>query len=165
MWHAFPNVMLIDTTYNTNISRWPFVQFVGVTSTLKSFCIAHVVIIRERDGNFTWSLERLKVMPDDFREPRVIVTNRDQALMNSCDIVLPNATKNLCGWHITENIKKKHKSFYRVDIFKDFSYWWKLLYSLPTTTAFDYNYGQMDATLARHMKRDDSFTHIQLLRF
>ncbi|XP_076954061.1 uncharacterized protein LOC143628323 [Bidens hawaiensis] len=26
MWHAFPHLLLIDTTYNTNMYKWPFVQ-------------------------------------------------------------------------------------------------------------------------------------------
>ncbi|XP_076949822.1 protein FAR1-RELATED SEQUENCE 5-like [Bidens hawaiensis] len=48
MWRAFQDFLLIDTTYNTNMYKWPFVQFVGVTSKLKSFCIAHAVIFREQ---------------------------------------------------------------------------------------------------------------------
>ncbi|XP_076908365.1 protein FAR-RED ELONGATED HYPOCOTYL 3-like [Bidens hawaiensis] len=40
MWRAFPEVLMIDTTYNTNMYDWPLVQFIGVTSTSKSFCIA-----------------------------------------------------------------------------------------------------------------------------
>ncbi|XP_076955048.1 protein FAR1-RELATED SEQUENCE 5-like [Bidens hawaiensis] len=47
MWRAFPDLLLIDTTYNTNTYKWPFVQFVGVTSISKSFCIAHAVIFKE----------------------------------------------------------------------------------------------------------------------
>ncbi|XP_076951508.1 protein FAR1-RELATED SEQUENCE 2-like [Bidens hawaiensis] len=85
MWRAFPDLLLIDTTYNTNMYKWPFVQFVGVTSTSKSFSIVHAVIFREQECNFTWALERLKDMLVDCREPRVIVTDKDQALMNSCE--------------------------------------------------------------------------------
>ncbi|XP_076958700.1 protein FAR-RED ELONGATED HYPOCOTYL 3-like [Bidens hawaiensis] len=57
MWRAFPDLLLIDTTYNTNMYKWPFVQFVGVALTSKSFCIAHAVIFREQECNFTWALE------------------------------------------------------------------------------------------------------------
>ncbi|XP_076942022.1 protein FAR1-RELATED SEQUENCE 5-like [Bidens hawaiensis] len=122
MWRAFPDLLLIDTTYNTNMYKWPFVQFVGVMSTSKSFYIAHAVIFREQECNFTWALDRLKDMLVDCREPHVILTDKDQALMKSCEIVFPNATKNLCRWHIMQNIQKKHKSFFQTDIFKSFSY-------------------------------------------
>ncbi|XP_076938279.1 protein FAR-RED ELONGATED HYPOCOTYL 3-like [Bidens hawaiensis] len=53
MWHAFSEVLMIDTTYNTNMYDWPLVQFIGVTSTLQSFCIATAFVIRERQRNFT----------------------------------------------------------------------------------------------------------------
>ncbi|XP_076907287.1 protein FAR-RED ELONGATED HYPOCOTYL 3-like [Bidens hawaiensis] len=67
MWHAFPEVLLIDTTYNTNMYDWPLVQFISVTSTSQSFCIAHMFLIRERQRNFTWALEKLKEMLDDCK--------------------------------------------------------------------------------------------------
>ncbi|XP_076912060.1 putative protein FAR1-RELATED SEQUENCE 10 [Bidens hawaiensis] len=95
MWRAFPEVLMIDTTYNTNMYDWLLVQFIGVTSTSKSFCIATVFVIRERQRNFTWALEKLKQMLNDCMEPRVILTDTDQALMNACDAVFPNASKNL----------------------------------------------------------------------
>ncbi|XP_076949281.1 protein FAR1-RELATED SEQUENCE 5-like [Bidens hawaiensis] len=37
MWRAFPEVLMVDTTYNTNMYDWPLVQFIGVTSTSQSF--------------------------------------------------------------------------------------------------------------------------------
>ncbi|XP_076952085.1 PKS-NRPS hybrid synthetase cheA-like [Bidens hawaiensis] len=33
MWRAFPEVLMVDMTYNTNMYDWPLVQFIGVTST------------------------------------------------------------------------------------------------------------------------------------
>ncbi|XP_076944461.1 protein FAR1-RELATED SEQUENCE 5-like [Bidens hawaiensis] len=107
MWRAFLEVLMIDTTYNTNMYDWPLVQFIGVTSTSQSFCIAAAFVIRERQRNFSWALEKLKQMLDDCMEPRVILTDADQALMNACDAVFPNATKNLCRRHISENIRRK----------------------------------------------------------
>ncbi|XP_076908562.1 uncharacterized protein LOC143565487 [Bidens hawaiensis] len=53
MWRAFPEVLMIDTMYNTNMYKWPLVQFIGVTSTSKSFCIATAFVIREQQRNFT----------------------------------------------------------------------------------------------------------------
>ena len=51
-WRAFPHVLMIDATYKTNVYRLPFVQVVGVTSTHKTFCIAHAFISKEREENF-----------------------------------------------------------------------------------------------------------------
>ncbi|XP_076899600.1 uncharacterized protein LOC143553494 [Bidens hawaiensis] len=47
MWRAFPEVLMIDTTYNTSMYDWSLVRFIGVMSTSKSFCIATAFVIRE----------------------------------------------------------------------------------------------------------------------
>ncbi|XP_076893584.1 protein FAR1-RELATED SEQUENCE 5-like [Bidens hawaiensis] len=57
MWRAFPKVLMVDTTYNANMYDWPLVQFIGLTSTSQSFCIAAAFVIRERQRNFGWALE------------------------------------------------------------------------------------------------------------
>ncbi|XP_076956425.1 protein FAR-RED IMPAIRED RESPONSE 1-like [Bidens hawaiensis] len=151
MWRAFPEVMMIDTTYNTNMYDWPLVQFIGVSSTSKSFCIATTFVIREWQRNFSRALEKLKQMLYDCMEPHVILTDADQALMNACDAVFPNATQNLCRWHISENIRRKFKGLYRTDMGTDFAYWWKVLYQSPTIQDYDNRRINME----RHLIQDD----------
>ena len=107
LWRAFPSILLIDTTYKTNRYNMPFVQVVGVTSTGKSFSIANAFIYKEREENFTWVLQRLKEMLNNYMEPRVIVTDRDLALINTCNKIFPNPYKSLCRFHIQSNIAKK----------------------------------------------------------
>ncbi|XP_076956427.1 uncharacterized protein LOC143631600 [Bidens hawaiensis] len=63
IWRALPEVLLIDTMYNTNTCRWPLVQFVGVTLTSKAFCIAHAFLVRETKKNFTWALKKQRRTP------------------------------------------------------------------------------------------------------
>ncbi|KAI3755445.1 hypothetical protein L1987_55246 [Smallanthus sonchifolius] len=157
MWRAFPHLMLVDTTYKTNMYDIPFVQFIGVTSISKSFCIAHTFISRERQDNFTWVLERIKDILDGCVEPCVIVTDRDVALMSSCDIVFPSATKNLCMWNIMENITRRWKGFFKVNIWKDFSYWWKVLCESPMDALYDYNCTKMEEKLNEDGKQDKIF--------
>ncbi|XP_076928108.1 uncharacterized protein LOC143591946 [Bidens hawaiensis] len=85
MWRAFPEVLLIDTAYKTNMYDWQLVQFVGVTSTSKSFYIGHTFIIREKEKNFTWELEKLKELLEDRMEPRVILTDTMQRHLEEMD--------------------------------------------------------------------------------
>ena len=56
LWRAFPHVLMIDATYKTNEYKLPFVQVVGMTSTSKSFCVAHAFISREKKDNYLWVL-------------------------------------------------------------------------------------------------------------
>ncbi|GJX71219.1 FAR1-related sequence 5-like protein [Tanacetum coccineum] len=82
IWRAFPHVLIIDATYKTNIYNMPFVQIVGVTSTNKTFCIAFVFISEEKAENYKWALEQLKSTLNEGMHPRVIVTDKELALMN-----------------------------------------------------------------------------------
>ncbi|MFQ6631241.1 hypothetical protein Gotur_008631 [Gossypium turneri] len=62
----------------------PFVQIVGVTSTNKTFSIAFAFIINEKDENYNWALTCLKLTLEECMYPRVIMSDRELALMNAC---------------------------------------------------------------------------------
>lgn len=106
MWRAFPHVLILDPTYKTNRYHLPFLQIVGLTSTNKTFCIAFAFIRNEKIDNFTWVLHCLRQTLDGYMLPRVIVTDRDLALMEACRYVFPEASRFLCRHHIYENIRK-----------------------------------------------------------
>ncbi|KAK9067756.1 hypothetical protein SSX86_011867 [Deinandra increscens subsp. villosa] len=128
-WRAFPHVLMIDATYKTNMYKLPFVQMIGVTSTGNSFLIASAFITYEREDNYTWVLERLKEILEGCYMPRVILTDKDLALVNACGKVFPDASRQLCRWHIQENIftncrqKFSNRGVYTWDNFtRDWSY-------------------------------------------
>ncbi|KAK5793447.1 hypothetical protein PVK06_034593 [Gossypium arboreum] len=107
------NVSTLKTIYNArqklhsspNVGKTP-IQIVGTTSTNKTFSIAFAFIINEKEENYNWALSCLKLTLEECMYPRVIVMDRELALMNACQQVFPDATRLLCKWHITENIKK-----------------------------------------------------------
>ena len=47
IWRAFPYVLVMDTTYRTNMFDMPLLEINGVTSTNKTFCITFVFLHRE----------------------------------------------------------------------------------------------------------------------
>ncbi|KAL5194017.1 Protein FAR1-RELATED SEQUENCE 5 [Glycine soja] len=91
-------MFLIDNTYKTNRYRLPLLDFVGVTPTEMTFSIDFAYMEGGRINNLHDAL------------PRVIVTDRDQALMNVVKAVLPDSTNLLCNFHINKNLKAKCKS-------------------------------------------------------
>ncbi|MFS7931599.1 putative MULE transposase domain, FHY3/FAR1 family [Helianthus anomalus] len=116
--------MFIDVTYKTNIYNMPFVQVVGLTLTNKSFCVAHAAICKERRDNFVWVLELIKSMLHECMMPRVVVANRELAIINACAKVFPNASRLLCQFHMEQNICKHCKQgFNKLDWEKFMSYW------------------------------------------
>ncbi|KAH1065236.1 hypothetical protein J1N35_030223 [Gossypium stocksii] len=121
-----------------------FRLIVDVTSTNKIFSIAFAFIINEKEDNYNWALTCLKLTLEECMYPRVIVTDRELALMNACQQVFPDATRLLCRWHITENIKKhcrqSIKSLHEWDSFRAM---WIVLVESPTWILYIENYRKL----------------------
>ncbi|XP_038680967.1 uncharacterized protein LOC119981899 [Tripterygium wilfordii] len=82
-WRAFPHVLLMDSTYKTNRYKMPLLEIVGATATNMTFCIAFVFLHSEKVFNYTWALRCLQSTMDGCTGPRVIVTDKELALMNA----------------------------------------------------------------------------------
>ncbi|KAL6541943.1 hypothetical protein OROGR_011429 [Orobanche gracilis] len=140
MWRAFPHVLILDPTYKTNRYHLPFLEIVGLTSTNKTFCIAFAFIRNEKIDNFKWVLHCLIQTLEDYMLPRVIVTDRDLALMEACRYVFPKASRILCRYHIFENIRKHHRpSFDSQTDWDKFTSWWNRVINSPTIDEYVQN--------------------------
>lgn len=98
---SFPKVLILDSTYKTNLYKISFFEIVGVTSTNKTYYVAFAFLTSEKEENFTWVLQALLDLPklkDDM--PKVIVTDRGNALMNVVATIFPNTTTLLCYFHV-----------------------------------------------------------------
>ncbi|XP_068498010.1 PKS-NRPS hybrid synthetase cheA-like [Phaseolus vulgaris] len=99
-----------DSTYKTNKYRMSLLEVVGITSTGLTFSVAFCLLAAEKENNFFWALDKLKGL--FFRVdscPRVLVCDRDVALMNAIRMVFPEAYNLLCRFHIDKNVKTKCK--------------------------------------------------------
>ncbi|KAH1212860.1 Protein FAR1-RELATED SEQUENCE 5 [Glycine max] len=104
-------VFLIDNTYKTNRYRLPLLDFVGVTLTEMTFSSGFAYMEGEHVNNLVWALQRFQgLFLKHDALPRVIVTDRDQVLMNAVKDVFPECTNLLCSFHINKNVKAKCKS-------------------------------------------------------
>jgi hypothetical protein len=110
LFNTFSTVLVLDSTYKTNKYRVPLLEFVGNTSTMKTFSIAFSYMMSERQDNVYWALERCREMlhSKDFY-PKVVVTDWDNALINAVEKVFLDATTLLCSYHIGQNVKAKCK--------------------------------------------------------
>ncbi|KAL5191388.1 hypothetical protein HKD37_04G010669 [Glycine soja] len=93
-WHRIKDEDMVHNTYKTNRYRLPLLDFIGVTPTGMTFSASFVYVEGERRDAL----------------PGVIVTNRDQPLMNAVNDVFPECTNLLCSFHINKNVKAKCKS-------------------------------------------------------
>jgi len=109
--NAYNLVFWIDSTYKTNRYRLPVLDFVGVIPMWMTFSASFAYLEGEHVNNVVWALERFRgIFLRRDALPRVIVTNRDLALMNAMKIVFPECTNLLCKFHIDKNVKAKCKS-------------------------------------------------------
>ncbi|XP_017438319.1 protein FAR1-RELATED SEQUENCE 5-like [Vigna angularis] len=110
--NAFNIVFLMDSTYKTNKYRLPLLEIVGMTSIGLTFSVAFAFLSSERQNNFTWALEKLKgLFLTSEGGPKIIVSDRDLALMNAIANVFPESYQILCRFHIRKNVKAKCKMF------------------------------------------------------
>ncbi|XP_052723733.1 uncharacterized protein LOC128193696 [Vigna angularis] len=99
-----------DSKVVTDLYRLPLLEIVGMTSTGLTFSAAFAFLSTERQSNFTWALEKMKgLFLTSEGGPKVIVTDRDLALMNAISSVFPESYQMLCRFHILKNVKAKCK--------------------------------------------------------
>ncbi len=90
-------VLVLDSTYKINNYCPVLVGFIGVTSTELTFSIAFAYMMSEKEDNVTWALERCcDLLKYKDICPKVLVTDRDNDLINVVDIIFPNAIVLLC---------------------------------------------------------------------
>lgn len=128
---AFPSLLIMDSTCKTNRYCLPLLEVVGVTSTDLTFSVAFVYVEDELEENYIWAMEKLKCLISSDTLPRVIVTERDFALMNAVQRVFPSTTNLLCRWHISKDVLGNCKKFFeRKEKWEAFmSAWSVLVYS------------------------------------
>ena len=60
-----------------------------------------MLLASERHHNFVWALEKLKGLFLRFDSyPKVVVSDKDIALMNAINVVFPEAANLLCRFHV-----------------------------------------------------------------
>jgi len=104
-------VFLIGSTYKTNRYRLLLLDIVGMTPTGMTFSAAFAYLEGERLNNIVWALQRFNdIFLGRDALPKIIVTDRDLALMNAVKTVFPKSTNLLCWFHIDKNVKEKCKT-------------------------------------------------------
>ena len=88
--NTFPTVLVMDSTYKTNNYRMPLFEIVGCTSTKMTYLVGFAFLHFELEDKFTWALTMMKgLLSSKDNMPKVIVTDRDGALMNAAGTVFP----------------------------------------------------------------------------
>jgi len=99
-------VLLMDCTYKTNCFHMPLLDILGCTGLNHTFFTAFVFLSGETEEDYSCALKMLREVMNtrEIAFPGVIVTDKDQGLMNATCHVFPQSQNLLCGWHINKNV-------------------------------------------------------------
>uniref|UniRef100_A0A251RPL7 Putative MULE transposase domain, FHY3/FAR1 family n=1 Tax=Helianthus annuus TaxID=4232 RepID=A0A251RPL7_HELAN len=123
---------------STNVVQHVFF-FVCMTSTNQTFCVAHAFLSNEQEATYVWVMERVRSMLHECMEARVILTDKDQTLINAYRKIFPGAHRYLCRFHILQNIMKHCKNSFNTQDWDAFISQWKTMCNFATEELYKYN--------------------------
>ena len=104
MIRLFPQVVLMDATYKTNLYDMPLVEVIGILPTGQNYHIAFIFVSDEKTSSYVWGLTQLRVL---FTECGVLPgVYRELVAMRAIEEVFPEAAHLLCRRHISKDVHK-----------------------------------------------------------
>ncbi|XP_058203605.1 protein FAR1-RELATED SEQUENCE 5-like isoform X1 [Rhododendron vialii] len=102
----FGDVVVFDTTYNTNRYSMIFAPILGVNHHRQTTLFGCAFLCDETAETFEWLFkEWLKAMPAG--PPKMIITDQDLAMTKAIASALPNTLHRYCMWHITNKFSER----------------------------------------------------------
>lgn len=121
----FPEVVILDSTYKTNVCKMPLVNVVGVSnlgseyknSSLRTFSIAIAAISDEKRPTYEWVIKTLldTIWGGSTSAPKLFVSDDDPSLGLALEKYAPDTPHILCAWHIEKNFMAKLGKMFGVD--------------------------------------------------
>nr|XP_011470173.1 PREDICTED: protein FAR1-RELATED SEQUENCE 5-like [Fragaria vesca subsp. vesca] len=107
-YNAFGDVVIIDSTYKTNIYCCPVILFVGSNNHRGSVLFACAIVANEKEETFTWVIQKFLESMNN-KHPKTVVTDGDEVMRTVLNKLLPTTRHRLCAWHIGRNIGQNVK--------------------------------------------------------
>ncbi|KAL8477183.1 hypothetical protein ACS0TY_029471 [Phlomoides rotata] len=102
----FGDVVVFDTTYNTNKYGMIFAPFTGVNNHGQSIILGCGFLSDEKTESFVWLFSKLmRVMTKG--PPGIIITDQDPAMAKATAQVFPQTFHRYCIWHILNKFSDK----------------------------------------------------------
>jgi hypothetical protein len=154
LFQQYPDILLLDCTYNTNRFKMPLLVIVGTTCLNTTFYIAFCFLPKETEEDYTWALEHMKMLYLPNTKTGVIVTDRELALTYAIRVVFPGTTHLLYAFHVENNVKSHTAEAFGKgkpeDIMAFVAAWKAVIYS-PTLAKYDDNWNALQDTYNTHI--------------
>jgi hypothetical protein len=107
LYGKYNNVIIIDTTYNTNRFQMMLCIIIVVDNNFKSRIVASAIIDDKTCDTYQWIFDTM--LTETGISPGVIFTDSDPSMIQSIREIYPNTYHMLCIFHIDLNLRKKLK--------------------------------------------------------
>ncbi|XP_071923050.1 protein FAR1-RELATED SEQUENCE 5-like [Coffea arabica] len=102
-YRCFGDVLVFDSTYNTNKYLHPLVVMCGINNHFSTSIFACSTVREEDEGAYEWVLNTfLEAM--DGKKPISVVTDGAPQMRKAIKKCLPNTKHRLCCWHLNQNL-------------------------------------------------------------
>lgn len=112
----FGDVLIMDTTYKTNIYGKPLAVFVGINNHRATVLFGCALLADETEDTYKWAVSSF-LSSMDGKKPISVITDGDEAMWNAVAYLIPDSRQRLCAWHISKNVCS---NIHDVAIQKDF---------------------------------------------
>ncbi|KAK1270078.1 Protein FAR-RED IMPAIRED RESPONSE 1 [Acorus gramineus] len=130
----FGDVVVFDTTYNTNKYSLICAPFTGVNHHFQSINFGCGLLKDEKIDSFLWLFEKWWEAMGN-RPPKAFITDQDAAIGAAIAHLFPNVTHRFCIWHIMKKLTEKVSPVaYRVEFLEPFK---ECVYGSETSDEFD----------------------------
>ncbi|KAL2517408.1 Protein FAR1-RELATED SEQUENCE 5 [Abeliophyllum distichum] len=105
-YRCFGDVVVFDTTYNTNKYSMIFSPFVGVNHHGQTILFGCGILSDETTESFVWLLSKFMESISNHAPP-LIITDQDAAIAKAISLVMPLTFHRYCIWHILNKFSEK----------------------------------------------------------
>ena len=95
----FPSVLFLKCTCKTNKYKRPLLHAVGFTCLNSTFSSSFTFLPKDQEDQI-WALYQIKSIYNGVSSPKVIIIDRELALVRAVQEVFPASKHLLCRWHI-----------------------------------------------------------------
>nr|CCA21105.1 Pc21g00130 putative [Albugo laibachii Nc14] len=81
----YSHVVVMECTYKTNRYRMPLLQIIGMTAFSTTFTVCFCSLAMEKLENYLWAILTLPTVWENGSAPKLIVTDRELALMKAIE--------------------------------------------------------------------------------
>ena len=155
----YHDVLLADTTANTNRFKMALCNFVIVDTENRSRLVANALMCQEGTDDYTWVLKHL-LNANDGIAPSVLLIDEDTAMEAACVTSLPDTAILNCIWHLASINLKKNLQRQLKDTWTEFNTnFWKVRNAITpeefevSWAKLQYTYGDNEGRVDHYLKR------------